>query len=79
MTLAAGSGALSGVRVLDLGQGISGPFAARLLGDFGADVIKAEPAGGDQLRRAGPMARPPSVKATAAGPSQGSISAAWYS
>lgn len=49
--------ALSGVRVLDLGQGISGPFAARLLGDFGADVVKVEPAGGDCLRRTGPMVR----------------------
>ena len=49
--------ALSGVRVLDLGHGISGPFAARLLGDFGADVVKVEPPGGDSLRRRGPMVR----------------------
>ena len=49
--------ALSGVRVLDLGHGISGPFAARLLGDFGADVVKLEPPGGDSLRRRGPMVR----------------------
>jgi crotonobetainyl-CoA:carnitine CoA-transferase CaiB-like acyl-CoA transferase len=49
--------ALSGVRVLDLGEGISGPFAARLLGDFGADVVKLEPRGGDSLRSHGPLAR----------------------
>ena len=49
--------ALCGVRVLDLGGGISGPFAARLLGDFGADVVKLEPRGGDGMRRCDPMAR----------------------
>lgn len=50
-------GCLAGVRVLELGQLIAGPFAARLFGDFGADVIKIEPpdrpgqAGGDPLRK----------------------------
>jgi crotonobetainyl-CoA:carnitine CoA-transferase CaiB-like acyl-CoA transferase/uncharacterized coiled-coil protein SlyX len=43
--------ALQGVRVLELGQLIAGPFAAKTLGDFGADVIKVEPPGsGDPLR-----------------------------
>ncbi|MDV7400579.1 CoA transferase, partial [Arthrospira platensis SPKY1] len=43
--------ALEGVRVLELGQLIAGPFAAKTLGDFGADVIKVEPPGtGDPLR-----------------------------
>lgn len=43
--------ALHGVRVLELGQLIAGPFAAKTLGDFGADVIKVEPPGtGDPLR-----------------------------
>ena len=44
-------GPLSGIRVLELGQLIAGPFAARMLGEFGADVIKVEPPGqGDPLR-----------------------------
>src|SRR4051812_6177599 len=44
-------GPLAGLKVLELGQLIAGPFAAKTLGDFGADVIKVEPpAGGDPLR-----------------------------
>ena len=44
--------ALQGVRVLELGQLIAGPFAGKTLADFGADVIKVEPpAGGDPLRQ----------------------------
>ena len=43
---------LQGLKVLELGQLIAGPFAARTLGDFGADVIKIEPPeGGDPLRQ----------------------------
>jgi formyl-CoA transferase len=43
--------ALAGIRVLELGQLIAGPFASKTLADFGADVIKVEPLkGGDPLR-----------------------------
>ncbi|RRJ83935.1 CaiB/BaiF CoA transferase family protein [Aestuariirhabdus litorea] len=43
---------LAGVRVLELGQLLAGPFAATLLGYFGAEVIKVEPPGsGDPLRK----------------------------
>jgi formyl-CoA transferase len=49
---AAGPGPLSGLKVVELGQLIAGPFAAKTLADFGAEVIKIEPpAGGDPLRR----------------------------
>ena len=45
------AGPLDGIRVLELGQLIAGPFASRLLAEFGADVIKVEPPGtGDPLR-----------------------------
>jgi formyl-CoA transferase len=45
------AGALSGVRVIEMGQLIAGPFCGKLLGEFGADVIKIEPPGsGDPLR-----------------------------
>src|SRR6187402_3255161 len=44
--------ALGGLKVLELGQLIAGPFAAKTLADFGADVIKVEPPGaGDPLRK----------------------------
>ena len=43
--------ALAGLRVIEMGQLIAGPFAAKTLGEFGADVIKIEPPGaGDPLR-----------------------------
>lgn len=41
---------LEGIRVLEVGQLLAGPFAACLLGYFGAEVIKIEPPGGDPLR-----------------------------
>jgi formyl-CoA transferase len=44
--------ALQGVRVVEMGQLIAGPFAAKTLGEFGADVVKIEPPdGGDPLRQ----------------------------
>ena len=52
------TGPLAGLKVLELGQLIAGPFAAKTLADFGADVIKIEPpgdalagTGGDPLRK----------------------------
>jgi formyl-CoA transferase len=46
------AGPLAGIKVLELGTLIAGPFAARFLGEFGAEVIKVEdPNGGDPLRK----------------------------
>ncbi|MBA2964856.1 MULTISPECIES: CaiB/BaiF CoA transferase family protein [Ramlibacter] len=45
-------GPLAGLKVLEMGQLIAGPFAAKTLADFGADVVKVEPpAAGDPLRK----------------------------
>jgi crotonobetainyl-CoA:carnitine CoA-transferase CaiB-like acyl-CoA transferase len=50
------TGALEGVRVLDLGTRIAAPFCAGLLGEQGAEVIKIEqPRGGDFMREIGPF------------------------
>jgi crotonobetainyl-CoA:carnitine CoA-transferase CaiB-like acyl-CoA transferase len=47
---------LTGLRILDLGTRIGAPFAATLLADFGAEVIKVElPGGGDFMRSIGPF------------------------
>lgn len=46
---------LDDLMVLDLSQGIAGPLCARLLGDYGADVIKLEPPGGECGRRMPPF------------------------
>ena len=44
--------ALAGIKVLELGGMIAGPYAGALFAQFGADVIKVEPPGiGDPLRR----------------------------
>ena len=46
------AGPLAGLKVLELGQLIAGPFAAKTLADFGAEVVKIEPPGaGDPLRK----------------------------
>ena len=46
------AGPLDGIRVLELGQLIAGPFASRMLAEFGADVVKIEtPVTGDPLRK----------------------------
>jgi len=43
-------GPLEGLRVIDFGQFLAGPFGPMLLGDLGADVIKVEPTRGDGMR-----------------------------
>ena len=47
-------GPLEGITVIDISQGIAGPFAAMQLGDLGADVTKVEPPDGDWSRTLGP-------------------------
>ncbi|MGH3585499.1 MAG: CoA transferase, partial [Pseudonocardia sp.] len=44
-------GPLSGLRVVEIGQYISGPYAAKLLADMGAQVVKVESPAGDPMRR----------------------------
>ncbi|MCE2644789.1 MAG: CoA transferase, partial [Burkholderiaceae bacterium] len=45
---------LAGLRVIDVGNFLAGPYAASILGEFGAEVIKVEhPDGGDPMRRFG--------------------------
>ncbi len=54
------SGALPNIRVLDLSRVFAGPWAAQMLADFGAEVIKVEhPVGGDDVRRMGYPQRTP--------------------
>jgi crotonobetainyl-CoA:carnitine CoA-transferase CaiB-like acyl-CoA transferase len=57
------AGPLQGVRVLELGTTVAGPFCARLLADFGAEVIKIEPAEGDPIRTSGKRYRGKSLYA----------------
>jgi crotonobetainyl-CoA:carnitine CoA-transferase CaiB-like acyl-CoA transferase len=47
--------ALDGIRIIDLTQGIAGPYATKLLAEHGADVTKVEPPEGDYTRRLGPF------------------------
>lgn len=49
------AGALAGIRVLELAEGVSGPYCGKLLAGLGADVIKVEPLNGDRTRRDGPF------------------------
>lgn len=46
---------LSGIRVLELAEGVAGPYAGKLLADYGADVVKVEPPRGDVSRTVGPF------------------------
>lgn len=51
------SGALAGIRVVDLSRILGGPFCGQILGDHGADVLKIEPPQGDDTRTWGPPFR----------------------
>src|SRR6476660_4998789 len=44
--------ALEGVRLIDFGQYLAGPFGPMVIGDLGAEVIKVEPVTGDSMRMA---------------------------
>jgi crotonobetainyl-CoA:carnitine CoA-transferase CaiB-like acyl-CoA transferase len=48
-------GALSDLRIVELAQGIAGPYCGKLFADLGAEVIKVEPPEGDRSRRLGPF------------------------
>lgn len=50
---ASSGGPLAGYRVLELGSTVAGPFCGRLFADFGAEVVKVEPAEGDAVRTMG--------------------------
>ncbi|MDP1988464.1 CoA transferase, partial [Phenylobacterium sp.] len=54
MTDTTAKGALAGLRVIEMGSLIAGPFCGQILGDFGAEVIKLEdPRTGDPMRQWG--------------------------
>jgi crotonobetainyl-CoA:carnitine CoA-transferase CaiB-like acyl-CoA transferase len=52
------TGPLAGVRIIDMATALMGPYAMKILGDMGADVIKVEPPSGDSTRYLGPFRNP---------------------
>ncbi|MBI2886244.1 MAG: CoA transferase [Chloroflexi bacterium] len=57
MTQAEPEGVLTGLQVMEVADFVAGPYAGRMLAEFGAEVIKIEPPGrGDSARRVGPFA-----------------------
>ena len=56
MTNSCDSGVLSGIRVVDMGRFIAGPYCATLLADLGADVVRVERPGGGEDRYVVPVA-----------------------
>src|SRR5258708_21445395 len=50
----ANTGALAGIKVIDLSRVLGGPYCTQMLGDHGAEVIKVEPPQGDETRSWGP-------------------------
>jgi len=53
--MASGRPGLESIRVVECGEGMSAAYAAKLIADLGADVVKVEPPGGDRTRRRGPF------------------------
>ena len=50
-----GMGTLEGIRVLELGEMVQAAYAAKLMADLGADVLKVETPSGDRARQRGPF------------------------
>ena len=70
------AGIFAGLRVIDAATYVAGPSAATILGDFGAEVIKLEPPGGDAYRACPPRPASRAAKPTTPGCSTTAASAA---